>query len=216
MSVRILLADDHKIIRDGLRVLLEKSGFEVVAEADNGRTAVKLAGECSPSIVIMDMSMPELNGIEATRQIRENLPHIRVIALSMHADKRFLSQVFRAGAMGYLLKDCAFDEVALAVNAVTRGESYLSPKLTNVVIDNFVRPSSLSLPAVSTTLTPREREIVQLLAEGGATKEIAALLHVSIKTIETHRSQILNKLGIRSIAQLTKFAIREGLTSLDR
>jgi DNA-binding NarL/FixJ family response regulator len=215
MSTRILLADDHKIIRDGLRALLEKSGFEVVAEADNGRLAVKLASECNPSLVIMDMSMPELNGIEATRQIRENHPQIRVIALSMHSDKRFLSQVFRAGAMGYLLKDCAFDEVAQAVNSVMRGESYLSPKLTNVVIDNFVRPSSLSLPAVSTSLTPREREIVQLLAEGGATKEIAAQLHVSIKTIETHRAQIMHKLGIRSIAQLTKFAIREGLTSLD-
>jgi len=216
MSVRVLLADDHKIMRDGLRALLDKvADVQVVAEAENGRDAVRMAKELKPNVIIMDMSMPELNGIDATRQILEEFPEMRVIALSMHSDKRFLSQVFRAGAVGYLLKDCAFDELALAVQSVVKGEKYLSPKLTNVVVDNFMRPSSLSLPAVSMTLTPREREVIQLIAEGETTKQIATQLHVSIKTIETHRSQLMQKLGVNSVAQLTKFAIREGLTSLD-
>lgn len=216
MSVQVLLADDHKIMRDGLRALLDKvADVQVVAEAENGRDAVRLAKELKPNVIIMDMSMPELNGIDATRQILAEFPEMRVIALSMHSDKRFLSQVFRAGAVGYLLKDCAFDELSLAVQTVVKGEKYLSPKLTNVVVDNFMRPSSLSLPAVSTTLTPREREVVQLIAEGETTKQIANHLNVSIKTIETHRSQLMQKLGVNSVAQLTKFAIREGLTSLD-
>ncbi|HYG74922.1 MAG TPA: response regulator transcription factor [Planctomycetota bacterium] len=216
MSIRVLLADDHKIMRDGLRALLDKvPDVEVVAEAENGRDAVELARTLKPNVIIMDMSMPELNGIEATRQVLADNSKVRVIALSMHSDKRFLSQVFRAGAVGYLLKDCAFDELSRAVQTINAGEKYLSPKLTNVVVDNFMRPSSLSLPAVSTKLTPREREVIQLIAEGESTKEIAARLHVSVKTIETHRSQIMHKLGMHSIAQLTKFAIREGLTSLD-
>lgn len=216
MKIRVLLADDHKIMRDGLRALLDKvENVEVVAEAENGRDAVQLARQLNPNVIIMDMSMPELNGTEATRQIRATNPETHVIALSMHSDKRFLSQVFRAGAAGYLLKDCAFDELARAVLTVATGEKYLSPKLTTVVVDNFMRPSSLSLPAVSTNLTPREREVIQLIAEGESTKQIAARLHVSVKTIETHRSQLMQKLDMHSVAQLTKFAIREGLTSLD-
>jgi two-component system, NarL family, response regulator NreC len=216
MSVRIILADDHKIVRDGLRALLaNQSGMDVIAEADNGRETVRLARDLSPDLVIMDIGMPDLNGIDATRQITAELPDVKVIALSMHSDRRFVVQMFRAGASGYLLKDCAFEELTRAVGAVLKNQTYLSPAVAGPVMEDYIHHLSTAVSAEFSVLSPREREVLQLLAEGKSTKETAALLCVSIKTVETHRQQIMSKLNIHSIAELIKYAIREGLTSLD-
>jgi len=216
MKIRVLIADDHKIVRDGLRALLEKQkGMEVVAEAQDGREAVRLARELSPDIVIMDVAMPDLNGVDATRQIVPEVRDVKVIALSMHSDKRFVAQMFKAGASGYLLKDCAFEELAQAVAVVMAGHTYLSPEIVGPVMEDYVRHLSNTDSSGFGVLTAREREVLQLLAEGRTTRQIAAHLHVSIKTIETHRQQIMNKLKVHSLAELTKYAIREGLTSLE-
>ncbi|MCX5807863.1 MAG: response regulator transcription factor [Proteobacteria bacterium] len=216
MSTRILLADDHKIIRDGLRALLEKQpDMEVVGEAQDGLTTIKLAKKLLPNIVIMDIGMPDMNGIDATRQIFSETQGIKVIALSMHSDRRFVLQMLKAGASGYLLKDSAFEELALAIKTVMAGQPYLSPKITDVVIKEYIVSLPKNEESVFTKITVREREVLQLLAEGKATKQIAAFLNVSVKTIETHRQQIMEKLDIHSVAELTKYAIREGLTSLE-
>ncbi len=216
MTIRILLADDHQILRDGLRTLLTSAGHEVVGQATNGREAVALAKKLTPDLVVMDVAMPELNGIEATRQLRRDHDRTRVIALSMHSDASFVGRALEAGATGYLLKDCAFDELATAVTEVMRGGVYLSPGITGVVVDDYVRKLQKTADdGPASILTPKEREVLQLLAEGKSTKQIAATLHVSAKTIETHRQNIMNKLEIRSVAELTKFAIRVGLTTLD-
>jgi DNA-binding NarL/FixJ family response regulator len=217
MSIRVLIADDHKIMLAGLRSILEKqTDFEVVGEADNGRKAVQMAQGKKPDVVVMDVSMPDLNGIEATKQIIESLPETRVIALSMHSDKRFVMGMLRAGASGYLLKDCASQELANAIVQVARGKKYLSPEITGVVINDFLLGDSSEEVAIAASqLSPREREVLQLIAEGWSTKQIASHLYVSIKTIETHRRQIMKKLDLHSIADLTKYAIREGLTSIE-
>jgi two-component system response regulator NreC len=217
MSIRVLIADDHKIMLAGLRSILEKqTDFEVVGEADNGRKAVQMAQEKKPDVVVMDVSMPDLNGIEATKQIIASLPETRVIALSMHSDKRFVMGMLRAGASGYLLKDCASQELANAIVQVARGKKYLSPEITGVVINDFLLGGSSEEVAIAASqLSPREREVLQLIAEGWSTKQIASHLYVSIKTIETHRRQIMKKLDLHSIADLTKYAIREGLTSIE-
>ena len=217
MSIRVLIADDHKIMLAGLRSLLEKqTDFDVVGEADNGRRAVQMAQEKKPEVVVMDVSMPDLNGMEATKQIIESLPETRVIALSMHSDKRFVIGMLRAGASGYLLKDCASQELANAILQVARGKKYLSPEITGVVIDDVLLAGSSEEEATAASqLSPREREVLQLIAEGWSTKQIASHLYVSIKTIETHRRQIMKKLDLHAIADLTKYAIREGLTSIE-
>ena len=214
-TINIIVADDHKIMREGLCSLLAKQPhIEVVAEAENGRKAVQLALEKKPDIVIMDISMPDLNGIEATRQIVAELSDTKVIALSMHSDKRFVVEMFQAGASGFLLKDCAYQELALAIDTVAASQTYLSPEIAGVMIEDYVTrfPSPSSSP--SSILTSREREILQLVAEGWSTKKIAAHLYVSVKTVETHRRHIMKKLDIYSIADLTKYAIKEGLTSI--
>lgn len=217
MVIRTLIADDHKIVRDGLRSLLDKhSGIEVVGEAETGRMAVKLTSKLLPDVVIMDIGMPDLNGIEATRQIITDRPGVKVIALSMHSDKRFVSGILKAGASGYLLKDCAFEELARAIQTVLSGRVYLSPQITDVVVDDYVKVTSERDRSALSSLSPREREVLQLLAEGKKTKEIAFDLSLSVKTIETHRQRIMEKLDIHTVAELTKFAIREGLTSLER
>jgi two-component system, NarL family, response regulator NreC len=215
MTARILIADDQRIMREGLRALLVGSpGMSVVAEAENGRSAVELAREIRPDVVIMDVSMPDMNGIEATRQIAAAHPEIRVIALSIHADRRFVLQMFKAGAAGYLLKDCAFEELTRAIRVVLDGQSYLSPAIAGVVVGQFIRSLLNEDSLESPPLSAREREVLQLMAEGRSTKEIACRLKVSVKTIETHRQQIMGKLQLNSVAELTKYAIREGLTSL--
>ena len=215
MSTRILLADDQRIMREGLRALLDGiPGMTVVAEADNGRSAVQLTQELRPDVVIMDVSMPDLNGIEATRQIVTARPETRVVALSIHSDRRFVLQMFRAGAAGYLLKDCAFEELTRAIRVVSDGQGYLSPGIAGVVVGELVTSIYRDNTSQGPALTSREREVLQLTAEGKTTKEIANLLTVSVKTVETHRRQIMEKLRMNSVAELTKYAIREGLTSL--
>jgi two-component system response regulator NreC len=215
MPVRILIADDHKIFREGLRTLLQNRGdIEVIGEADNGRTVVALAAELRPDVIIMDVAMPDLNGIEATRQISGGSLATKVLALSMHSDSRFVTRMLQAGAQGYLLKDCAFEELALAIDTIVGDGVYLSPGVTGVVVRDYVHHLAEGDAGIA-ALSPREREVLQLVAEGLTTKDIAAKLHISVKTVETHRKQIMDKLEIRSVAELTKYAVREGLTSLD-
>ena len=216
MSIGILLADDHKIMREGLRTLLEQqSGMEVIGEAADGRTAVQLVRERSPDVVIMDISMPDLNGVEATHQIIAETPGVKVVALSMHSDRQFVVGMLKAGASGYLLKDCAFEELADAVRAVVSNQTYLSPGIANIVVEDYIRHLSRTDFSPSSILTNREREVLQLLAEGRTIRQIASCLHVGVKTVETHRRKIMEKLDIHNIANLIKYAIREGLTSLE-
>jgi two-component system, NarL family, response regulator NreC len=212
MKTRIIIADDHKIVREGLRSLLEKElAMEVLASADNGRKAVQLAKELRPDLVIIDITMPDLNGIEATKQLLRDTPGLKVIALSMHSDKKYVGEMLRAGASAYLLKDCAVDELERAIQVVRSGRVYISPDVAGVVVEGM---SQTSQPV--SQLTIKEREVLQLLAEGHSTKEIAHRLSVSAATIDTHRQHIMEKLNLYNVAELTKYAIREGLTSLER
>ncbi|MGB2862185.1 MAG: response regulator transcription factor [Sedimentisphaerales bacterium] len=216
MSIKVLLVDDHAIIREGLRSLLEKqSELEVIADTDDGRKAIELVRELLPNIVIMDITMPGLNGIEATRQITAEFPDVKVIALSIYSKRRFVADMLSAGATGYILKECLFDELVQAIKAVATGGRYLSPKITDVVVSDYVKRLSATAHSPFEALKTREREVLQLVAEGKSTKQIALELHVSSKTIEANRRQIMEKLNIHSVAELTKYAVREGLTTLE-
>jgi len=218
VSIRILLADDHRILREGLRSLLaQQSDVAVVGEASDGDAVIALARELRPDLVIMDVVMPGTDGIAATRQIRAECPETRVIALSMHSDRRFVSEMIRAGALGYLLKDSAFEELNQAVRAVMANRPYLSAVITGTLVEDFVRQTSAAeRPAVSPLhmLTTREQEVLRLLADGKRVKEIAHLLNISAKTVESHRQNIMDKLEIHSTIELTRYALREGLTSI--
>lgn len=217
MTVRIVIADDHKIFRQGLISLLQTEvQIEVIGEADNGRVAVELAESLRPDLVIMDVGMPELNGIEATRRIVKSLPETRVIGLSMHSDPHFVTAMFEAGAAGYILKECAYEELTSAISSVQADRPYLSPAIAGLVVEGQLAQPAHVTVSTRPPLSPRETEVLQLLAEGKATKEVAGILGVSVKTIETHRKQIMDKLGMRSIAELTKYAIRQGLTSVEQ
>jgi len=216
MTIRILLADDHSLVREGLRMILESGqDIQVVGEAEGGRTAVDLATDLKPDLVIMDISMKDLNGIEATRQIRMSCPATRVIGLSMHTDDRNVLRMIEAGASGYLLKSSAAEELVRAVHAVANGHDYLSPDIAGVLVEGYVHRLSPSDSPAYAALSLREREVLQLLAEGMTSKEIASRLRISTATVETHRRNVMRKLNIHSIAELTKFAIRQGLTSVD-
>jgi DNA-binding NarL/FixJ family response regulator len=216
MTIRVLLADDHTIVRHGLsRAVQQEEDMEVIGQAEDGLSTVELTRQLSPDIVIMDIGMPDLNGIEATRQILRESPNVKVIALSMHSAKRFVIEMFRAGALGYLLKDCEYDELARAIRAVAEGKTYLSPSISGIVIEDVVHNVPEPKSTAFSVLTPREREVLQLMAEGNTTKQIARRLHVSPKTVEAHRLRIMNKLEIDNVAQLTKYAIQEGLTSAE-
>ncbi|MHC4351175.1 MAG: response regulator [Planctomycetota bacterium] len=216
MSIGVLLADDHAIIREGLRSLLEKQpDMEVLADTDEGRKAVELTRELLPDVVIMDVTMAGLNGIEATRLITSEFPEVRVIALSIHSQRRFIADMLSAGAAGYILKECLFDELVQAIRAVAVGGRYLSPRIADVVVEDYVNRLSTTVDSPLSDLTGREREVLQLVAEGKSTKEIALELHVSTKTIEANRRQIMEKLDVHSVAELTKCAVREGLTALE-
>jgi DNA-binding NarL/FixJ family response regulator len=213
VSIRVLLADDHAIVREGLRALIDKQpDMEIVGEARDGREAIRMAREQVPDVAILDVSMPGLNGVEATRRITRELPDIKVLGLSMHTERQFVGAVIDAGASGYLVKDCALEELIRAVRCVVNGQVYLSPSVAGVVVEGY-RAKGHGESAFS-ALSLREREVLQLIAEGLSTKEIADHLNVSAKTVGTHREHIMTKLEIRSIAGLTKYAIREGVTSI--
>jgi len=220
MGIRVVLVDDHAIVRDGLKSLLSRDAdIDVVGEAENGREALEKVRSLKPDVVVMDIAMPELSGIDATRTILSDHPGVRVVALSMHSDSRHIAEMLSAGAAGYLLKDCAFDELATAIHTVSEGRTYMSPGASQVVMGDYVRRVSGADQRSEGTnvkpLSPREREVLALICSGPSTKEIAARLRLSPKTVETHRRQIMEKLGIYSIAGLTKYAVREGLSSLD-
>jgi DNA-binding NarL/FixJ family response regulator len=217
-SVKILIVDDHTVLRTGLRSFLEKQqGFEIVGEANTGRVAIELAERLLPDVVVMDIGMPDLNGLEAAleaaRRLKSIDPDIKVIALSMHADERYVIGMFDAGAKGYLLKTCDSEELVRAIDAVRRGRIYVTPEVAHILVDANRRRSGEDA-APKSILTAKEREVLQLLAEGLTSKEIAARLGMSVKTTETHRGHIMKKLDLHSIAELTRYAIREGITSL--
>jgi DNA-binding NarL/FixJ family response regulator len=215
MNIKVLLVDDHTIVRHGLRALLEKEAdMEVVSEAGNGREAMLLAGELLPDVVVMDIAMPDMNGIDAARRIMADHPKINILALSMLGDKRFVFEMFSAGVKGYLLKDCAADELVRAIRAVHHGEMYLCPQIAGIVVKDFITLTPEASPEASPALTSREREVLQLIAEGKNAKEIAFILSLSSKTVDTFRQNIMKKLSLNTVAELTKYAIREGLTSL--
>ncbi len=215
MATRIVLADDHRIMLEGLRILIGRDpGLQVVGQAGNGRDAVNLARRLRPDLVIMDVSLPELNGIEATRQVTAENPECKVIALSIHADTRYVLEMLKAGASGYLLKQCAFEELSRAIREVMANRAYLGPDVTHSLLKDYVQYFSRDEASAYTTLSPREREVLQLLAEGRSTREVAERLNLSVKTVETHRQNLMRKLGFQSTAQLVKYAIREGITSL--
>ncbi|MFT5134796.1 MAG: DNA-binding NarL/FixJ family response regulator [Gammaproteobacteria bacterium] len=215
MTQRILIADDHQIFREGLCSLLKTlEDVEILGEADNGRSLIDMVKKSPPDMVILDVAMPGMNGVDAARQIKAFDDKIKVLALSMHSDSRFVKQMLQAGASGYLLKDCAFEELTLAMQTIANEQIYLSPGVTNLVVKDYLHHLSEGNTASPEILTPRERETLQLLAEGNSTGQIAKLLNISSKTVETHRRQIMNKLALKSIAELTKYAIREGITLL--
>jgi len=211
----ILLADDHRVVREGLRTLLaQEPDLSVVGEAADGREVLELARTLRPNVVIMDIGMPELNGIEATRMLLAECPGTRVVALSMYADRRFVTQILRAGALGYVLKEAAFEELARAIRTVAGGKPYLSPAVAGFVVEEFVQQVSSTASKSIELLTARETEVLKLLAEGKRAKEIALELKIGVKTAEAHRQNLMNKLEMHSIAELTRFAIREGLTTI--
>lgn len=213
--IRVLMADDHKLFIDGLgSILQQRADMQVAGAARDGMTTVRLAAELKPDIVLMDISMPQLNGIEATRKILAERPTTRVIMLSMHSDPRYVVAAFRAGARGYLLKDSASEDLLEAIERVSAGEVYLSSKMSGQIVLDFISDVHTGESSAYSVLSPREREVLQLIAEGHSTKDIAARLSVSVKTVETHRKQVMDKLDLHSIAELTKYAIREGLTEV--
>lgn len=217
MNIRLILADDHAMMREGLKALIQKEAdMEVVGEAENGIETVKLAQKVGPHLVIMDVSMPDMNGIEATRKIISANPHTKVVALSGHVSKEFVREMLIAGASGYVLKTHAYEELVRAIREVMKGNKFLSCDIAKGVLDDYIAlSSSISEKPAFITLTAREREVLQQLAEGKTTKEMADTLSVSVKTVETHRRNIMDKLCLHSVAELTKYAIREGVTSLD-
>lgn len=212
MEIKIVLADDHKILRDGLRNIIEKiSNFKVIAEATDGRAAVKLCAELKPDVVVMDIAMPGLNGVEASRQILQENPDIKIIALSMHSNKQFITGMLKAGAYGYLLKDSDSEELITAIKTVARNQKYISQKISGIIINEFVS----TLQEDEAVLSSREKEILQLIAEGKSSKEIGEILFLSSKTVDAHRKNIMDKLDLHTIPELTKYAIKSGLTSIE-
>jgi len=215
-NIKIVLADDHQLFREGLKSILEhQSDFEVVGEAIDGHTTLTMVNKYSPDIVLLDISMPGLNGIETLRRLTAEGSKTRVIILSMHSDRRFVSESFKAGARGYLLKDSALEELVTGIRTVMNGNVYLSSHIARVLVDDYVSLSVGTDSSSVSKLTSREREVLQLIAEGHSTKETASRLNVSIKTIETHRKRIMDKLGLQGIAELTKYAIKEKIITAD-
>jgi DNA-binding NarL/FixJ family response regulator len=216
VKIRVVVVDDHQLVKEGICSLLkDEPEVEVIGDAADGRAAVRMAEELAPDVVLMDVALPGLNGVEATRQIVKSRPRVRVLALSMYADGNYVSEMLKAGAAGYLLKDCDLEELTRAIRTVAADHTYLSPQISNLVVSDYLEHLPEDGQSPAEVLTPREREVLQLLAEGKSVKDIAAKLKVSIKTVETHRRQIMEKLDIHSIAELTKYAIRRGLTNIN-
>jgi DNA-binding NarL/FixJ family response regulator len=216
MSTRIVIADDHQMIREGLRSLIDREAdMDVIGEADNGREAVSMARKLSPDVVVMDVGMPDLNGMEAARQICQQCSGVRVLALSMHSDRRYAAGMLEAGAKGYVVKKAAYDELVTAIREVAAGRAYLSSEVASVVIDDYSRRLSDSAASSYSLLTEREREIVQLVAEGRTNKQIADALGVSVKTVDSHRQHVMEKLDLHTVADLTRYAMREGISPQD-
>ena len=216
-KIRVLLAEDHTIVRKGLRSLLDgEAGIEVIGEAEDGREAVEKVQQLLPDVVLMDIAMPGLNGLEATRQIKKRFPEVKVVILTMHANEEYIFQILRAGASGYLVKQAAPTELLSAIQAAYQGESFLSPSISRKVIEEYIQQAEATAENDSyDQLTDREREVLQLIAEGHPNREIAELLHISVKTVETHRANLMDKLDIHSTAELTQYAIRKGVISTD-
>jgi two-component system, NarL family, response regulator NreC len=207
-KIRILLADDHAVVRQGFKLILgAQPDMEIVGEAGNGREAVELAEKLRPDVAVMDVAMPELNGIEATRRMGESAPRTRVLALSMHKDSVYVREILRAGARGYLLKDQIDSDLLAAVRAVARGEGYLSPAVSDAVLNDYRKHVSEPIDL----LTSREREVLQMIAEGKTNKEIATVLALSVYTVDAHRGRIMEKLNLHSVNELVRFAVRNGL-----
>jgi two-component system response regulator NreC len=216
-KIRVLLAEDHTIVRKGIRSLLDdQANIEVVGEAEDGREAIEKVEELSPDIILMDNTMPILNGLEATRQIKKRFPEVKILILTMHTNEEYIFQFLRAGASGYLVKQTAPTELVSAIEAVSRGDSFLSPPISRTIIDEFVRQAEATGKWDSyDSLTDREREVLQLLAEGFSSKETADHLHISVKTVGVHKINLMHKLNLHSQSELTKYAIRKGIISLD-
>jgi DNA-binding NarL/FixJ family response regulator len=216
MSTKVLIVDNHGILREGIGVLIEKqSDMEVVGQADNGLMAVEMARQLRPDVVLMDVTMPVMSGIEATRRIKSELPDVKVLALSVHAKREFILDMVRAGVSGYMLKECVFDDLVRAVKVVAAGQSYLSPEIASIVLDGITKDSIFDAVAGNCqTLTVKEKQILQLLTEGKSAKQIASQLDLSVKTIEANRRQIMEKTDVDNLADLTKYAIRQGLITV--
>lgn len=214
-KIRVLLADDHAILRKGLHALLDRvNDIEVIGEAQTGLEAIRQADENQLDVLVMDIGMPELNGIEATKRIKKQHPDIQIIILTVHSNEEYVSQIFHAGASGYIMKDSAPDELIEAIRSVARGNKYLSPKLSTLVVDEYIKPRSRVADPLE-SLTEREREILQLIGEGNSNKDIAEKLFISVKTVETHRTNLANKLDIHKTAELIQYAIRRGIVVLE-
>jgi DNA-binding NarL/FixJ family response regulator len=213
-QIRVLLADDHKLVRAGIRSLLERlPDVEVIAEASDGREAIRLVEQNEPQIVLMDLAMPELNGLEATQHLARTFPKVRVIILSIYADEEHVYQALRAGAAGYLLKGAATEELELAIRSVAQGETYLSPPVSKPVIMEYIRRTNVGLSSRE-RLSPRQTQILKLIAEGKTTKQVALELAISVKTVETHRSALIMRVGVRDVAGLVRYAVKIGLVDL--
>ncbi|MCK5254596.1 MAG: response regulator transcription factor [Deltaproteobacteria bacterium] len=216
-NIKVVIADDHTILRQGIKALLDnQEGIEVVGEAKDGREAIKTIEELLPDVILMDIAMPGLNGLEATRRIKKKFPKVKVVVLTMHANEEYIFQILNAGADGYLVKETAFQDLISAINAVHKGEAFMSPSISKKVMTDYIQRAQGEEKVGFDTLTTREREILQLVAEGNSNKKIAEALFISPKTVETHRAHIMDKLNIHDRAGLIKYAIRKGMINLDK